>query len=1095
MISISQAMKVALIYLSADKSNLQSLPTSNLILIDVPLISNNITYEILSQDIELVYDLTKSLFWSAKLQIICKDENIHYIQGYYSQSQEFVLAANPIQESQSLENLAKTLQVNKWASVYSQDHLLDYSKIIIKSQIQVPVSSDMTAEQIEKHLSDLKYYDLSTIFVFLPSLLTAQLLSFISTKDYSGYIWVLCSSSDYLPFSTHSDLEKQGILRLSPSPNGSIFTSALDIFSQCPYEKFSKCLSSFDLKGNYLNGTFYILNVYNEVYNNIGSCNEICIVNENIHWPKGVDGGKSNAKVLQISYEGSLVDPTGVPLNFLLPAYHGIEAALEYLPKISSTHILNATRLSLGGLYYNKTYVEDELESKSKDLGLAMISPAMSGLTVSLYNTLYNTSHNIPLIGYSNTVSMLSSQIEFPLYSRVCMPDTYVTVIIALMIKYFGWSKVGVIYIDNLFSRTLYNEFLTLSQVFNINILNQGQNMLPENSAEWTDKDLDPVLKYLDKSQARIIVVLCYTNEIDKILLRMNDLGYYGNDYEYIAVGWLVDELINPPNALNTTKTRIIRETLKGSLMFFPVSFIGDFGKEIQDFYYKLYKEEPVGYSSFAFDSVLAIYYAFQNLIGSKKDYSNPTVFMQALRSVKFVGTTGPVSIQEGKNDRSPMDHFIFNTKQINDTHWEIRTIGLFSPASFKVFSFYENITWPGDGVPSDTPNKDLCPFDVKKSKANIPGTIVLISVITLSILSCTIAAYKGWKNFKILSPPSLDDKKYEITFYDMLNIGRLLIDFCLYLGMIPSLPAVLEIFKRIGDALSLDLERIYSLNPQIYWKIYQMVLSYAGLIIISRILISLKITIPFIKIFMSLASDLFFLPIFSILLNIYMCQQESLYIYLYYDCFTQCWNGLHIFYIIINTGILTYFSIWIVYEKLRWNVNSFDEQHIFLSPAHTYLRVVFHAFIVGFKKLLWLYTSRGYTIILLVFFSLYVVACKKYSAYNSQIVNLWNLIVYFAVICICLFALASEVTQSQTSPFWLVVILCSWGILLVIGLLYQKQKKLVWPFVNNKVSMELLKFAFQRSPAIKTPSSIQPIDEEFTFRIQSIPPNNSFNL
>lgn len=1088
-------MKVALIYLATDVSNLEALPTfSNTFLIELPLSNDIILEKILSQDFELVYDMTKSLFWSAELKTICKDKSIYYIQGYYSQSQEYVLAANPIQESQSLIKLATTLQVYKWASVYSQDYLLDYSSIISKSQIQVPVSSEMTAEQIEKHLSDLKYYDLATIFVFLPSLLTAQLLSFISTKDYSGYVWVLCSSSDYLPFSTHSDLEKQGILRLSPSPNGSIFASALEVFSQCLYEKFSKCLSRFDFKDNYLNGTFYIFNVFNEEYKNIGRCDEKCVINEEIHWPKGVDGGKSNAKVLQISYEGSLADPTGVPLNFLLPAYHGIEAALEYLPKISNTHVLNATRLSLGGLYFNESYVKDELKTKSKELGLAMISPAMSGLTVSLYNTLYNTSHSLPIIGYSNTVSMLSSQVEFPLYTRVCMPDTYVTVIIALMVKYFGWSKVGVIYIDNLFSRTLYNEFLSLSQDYNINILNQGKNMLPENSAEWTGKDLDPVLNYLDQSQARIIVVLCYTNEIEKILLRMNDLGYYGNDYEYIAVSWLVDELINPPNALNTTKTKIIREALRGSLMFFPVSFIGDFGKEIQDFYYKLYEEEPVGYSSFAFDSVLAVHYAFQNLIASKKDYSNPAIFMQALRGVKFVGTTGPVSIQEGKNDRSPMDHFILNTKQLNDTHWEIRTIGLFSPASFKVFSFYDNITWPGDGVPSDTPDKGLCPFDVEESKTNISGTIVLITVITLAMLGCTIAAYKGWKNFKVLSPPPLDDKKYEITFYDMLNIGRLLIDFCLYLGMIPSLPAVLEIFKRIGDALSLDLERIYSLDPQIYWKIYQIVLSYTGLIIISRILISLKISIPFIKIFMSLASDLFFLPIFSILLNIYMCQQESLYIYLYYDCFTQCWNGLHIFYIIINTGILAFFCIWIVYEKLRWNTNSFDEQHIFLSPVHTYLRVVFHAFIVGFKKFLWLYTSRGYTIILLVFFCLYVVACKKYSAYNSQIINLWNLIVYFAVICICLFALASEVTESQKSPFWLVVILCSWGIILVIGLLYQKQKKLVWPFVNNKVSMELLKFAFQRSPDTKTPSPVHPV-EDFTFRMPSIPPNNSFNL
>lgn len=63
------------------------------------------------------------------------------------------------------------------------------------------------------------------------------------------------------------------------------------------------------------------------------------------------------------------------------------------------------------------------------------------------------------MIGYSNTVTSLTSPIEFPFYSRICIPNSYMAVILRIVIWKFGWNQVGVIYMDNLFSNTLNEKF------------------------------------------------------------------------------------------------------------------------------------------------------------------------------------------------------------------------------------------------------------------------------------------------------------------------------------------------------------------------------------------------------------------------------------------------------------------------------------------------------------------------------------------------------------------------------------------------------------------------------------------------------------
>jgi hypothetical protein len=138
-----------------------------------------------------------------------------------------------------------------------------------------------------------------------------------------------------------------------------------------------------------------------------------------------------------------------------------------------------------------------------------------------------------------------------------------------------------VVYADNLFSRSLFNDFQAQALSQGIQILNDLQ-MLPDSSASWTDDVLDPVLKDLHDSEARVIVPLLFAGDIPRFIVRMHELGYSDAHYTYIAVGWLEQSLVQGDKtspAYNATSEAILREALRGSLMFFPASFVGSFGE------------------------------------------------------------------------------------------------------------------------------------------------------------------------------------------------------------------------------------------------------------------------------------------------------------------------------------------------------------------------------------------------------------------------------------------------------------------------------------------------------------------------------------
>lgn len=1047
---LAVSMQIALIY--SERSQEFLLPEAKgqkykQFIIRIPVELNTI----IEQGFDIVYDLTFEPLFSLEIHSIVGNHECEYLNGYLNISDFRFLGFDLKAESRIMKNLLDFLGITNYATFYSLSLYEFFEEVITESSHKVIVEDGVSIDSIKLHIADLKFSGISTIFLLLPPNTSSI---YIQNSPTSTYLWLLPDSCDILLFESPLP-SSSSILRLTQSTSySSLLHELISSLSQCAENLFLTCIHNF--KKN----PFQVLKISQKAYQKIGECKEKCEIFQGFSWNTTLDPQIINRQNLIISYESCNFNPENKPLDYLKPVYQGVQLAINYTLNLSKKFIITGNPVCLGGNSYNSTFFHEALK-ENLNFGVVLISPALSELAIKTYENFDNLSISLPMIGYSNTVSRLSSSFSFPYYTRLCMPDTYMSVILAMACKYFNWFKVGVLYTDNLFASELYKDFKAQAELTGIEILNKVNIVKNDGNFE----DFDSVLHVLGKSEARIIVIFCFPDEISEILVRMYELGYYGDDYEYIAAGWLLDEVINPNNSFNKSKVDIIRNSLKGSLTFAPVSFVDQFGIEIEDLYRKTFESKPIDFTAFAFDAVLAIFYNLEFLIESKRDYENKNVFMKYFRDLRVKGSTGLVTFKQGTNDRSPIDHFIFNTIQVDD-EWKIEMVGMFSPTGFQVFNFYKNLTWKGKNVPNDTPEEFYCGFSLSGRKIYFNGLIFyLCSQAFISVISL-ITVFIGIRKWNKFPVKNIENCRFQMSFTDMMNLMKIFYDFLQYLSLFSSLPLLLG--HRVSSALkliTLDASSIYFENPRYFQTFYFIINSLVSVSIITRLLNKMKINSTYLQVFSYFISEFLFIPILSSLIDIYQCQyfSPSSFNYLNSNCRMKCFTFPHTIYVSFTSINLFIYSTFLLFEKPWYSSGLSIDQTIVLSPKHSLIKAYIQILLVFTYKISNFNVPYLYCSVFIVLICFYLVFSFIVPGFNLKLLNLWNVLAHLAILSAGIIILYLESSKMNEGNTCTVVLAVVWGVLFLIGIIVKKIKKFSWPFAGG-VDSNLLKFAFNKS-------------------------------
>ncbi|CAG9330730.1 unnamed protein product [Blepharisma stoltei] len=1058
---------------------------------------------------QVVLDLTNSLIYSEIISQISERQNLLHVKvdNFYltSGKNSFTLAIPVKNEILSAGQLLNSLNLYSYGIIYLEEYKEQYNDIINPANVALILPHEYSDEYLKTLLNKyIRYSSVNTIILLLPGKLAAQVLQVAGTDfEDLGFVWILMPIADYLSYSKNTSLENDGPILMYSSSTSlksklTLLYFSLNLCSEANFGLLDCFQKSIDFDENHqLLANYTILNTQNSSYINVGNATiSSCSLSDSLKWSHG----SITEKTISISQDAGLYSAAGAYISFLAPSYHGNELGVSYVNNNST--ILTGFKLkrntyNFGSLYYNKTFMESTFNEAKGQLKTLMIAPALSDVAIHLYYTMHNNSVSLPMIGYSNTVDSLSSPTSFPMFSRVNMASGYIGYVLGIILNYFGWSNVGVLYLDNVFATNVFNAFADECKQKQIKIVNEGKERLPDNSPSWKHEEIDPTLINLGKSEARIILMICYTQDATSIITRLWELGYHGDNRVIIAVGWLATSMVmqnESDPSYNATQLHILRESLRGSLMFFPVSYAGAFGQKVYNDYTYNYKTDPIGYTGFAFDSILASAYAIEQVIVQGKDYNDPNVLMSAIRNLRFTGATGLVKIEQNTNDRAVMDHSIYNCKEISENNWEIKIVGVYSPTGSQVFSYTDNIIWP-DGTPitpPDVPIPKSCPYDDSEIEPSTSGH-VMVCIIGLIVLFVailpSICTWKYWKDVKY----SEILKKTEMTFYDMVAISRIFIEFFQLVGIAPSIPAIFNMIKFVGNSLSLNLDKMYILDKTYFWISMQAAFGALGASFIIRFAYIMKIHVPFVKIIMSSVWDLFYVAILSTLLNVFVCKngvgEELDETILIFDCFTMCWKGTHLIYAIISFFVIIFYVLLSVIERPRWQASNEAEQNIHLSPSFLTIKSLLFTLTIVIKKIV----NTDLPVIYLGFFTmmsiLYLGIIAFIKPYNLKILNLWYILSMIALCWLNLIGILYYIMEAESTILWLSLLSIGWGCICFGGLAYQKSRNLYWPFSSGIDKNEkLYKFAFKSSSVVDAQKIIHQLRK---FNLESSPTFN----
>jgi hypothetical protein len=237
------------------------------------------------------------------------------------------------------------------------------------------------------------------------------------------------------------------------------------------------------------------------------------------------------------------------------------------------------------------------------------------------------------------------------------------------------------------------------------------------------------------------------------------------------------------------------------------------------------------------------------------------------------------------------MDGFDIGMYRYNSTtdDFDLYPVGVYNPLAVQLFKL-EKYTWPDGGTtpPSDTRETDNdCPFDDDDVESSEFGIIIANIVIFITLLVFCATTYLIGKRYFPLRVTRLTVREpySQSDIVLMVTIG---VEFAQAITFGPDLNSLDSFIGDLGDMVSVDLDDLVDLKNGLFWTILHIVHVLVVIWAFSYLFIALKLTArmpnssiisnirTLIDLILPVLGGLCFLPIISILLDVFLCYETS---------------------------------------------------------------------------------------------------------------------------------------------------------------------------------------------------------------------------
>lgn len=716
--------------------------------------------------------------------------------------------------------------------------------------------------------------------------------------------------------------------------------------------------------------------------------------------------------------------------------------------------------------------------SSSYFLGSFYIASPVSEVILGEIQVFNELGVKIPMIGGLINNEDLTNKTNYPMFTRVVASNTNLAYLINLF-NVLGWHKFNFLYTNNTVGRQSLEGVLNLG----LKIVNREDlRVIPEGYNSSQFEEYKEVFLEIERTKVRPLFLIANFPDIFYIAESFYDIGLRSGDIIAFFV-YRVSANINMITDENLKKKVV--EILEGSLIAFAQEWVGDYGNEVKNLITDAFGL-PNDYKCFSYDAMMLGINAVDYLLLSGSLYEDPDKVNQAIRMQRFTGCSGIVSIDSESNDRKG---FKFGSYQVT---FENKT-GLFydklfcdvNQDSLTPLIIVDNFTWPNGqtDVPSDSRLYGLeCPFEDREKMVNKKATAIfyvlsLFFMIYTAMLS--LFFWKKWWNSDI--KPLVQSS--EIKFGDYIVMIVIVVDLFQIMGMGPDLTPFLFGASKIPDFISVNMSNIINFTKDIYWMgvyitlITCLIWFYLSVVVIFRLDEKLKYSVlkfsnTLAISLMPIIGDLLFLPIVSILLFIFDCNEgtgtsitES---FLTKDCSTYCWKSQHLIYSILSVFTLLVFLPLSIFLRPVWqelvaemNIKTNSIFHITKGILQVLL-VILNRTVKKVHQ-----SAHGVTIVLLLI--VYSLFLNRYKPFNYPRLNMWKQL-SIAAACWSLL-IASGYWLVLVYPYmWLCLFAFGWIIIGGIGIFLQKRKFPSLLFSQKSLDISaLVKFTFTNTVKLES--------------------------
>ena len=660
--------------------------------------------------------------------------------------------------------------------------------------------------------------------------------------------------------------------------------------------------------------------------------------------------------------------------------------------------------IDCGIFYYDPAWYTSCLKPSLNSLGVAMLAPFWYTVAYGTYKTLESLGKPIPQISPFAQDDSVNNNTELPYFLKLSVTSSEYFTNGFIFVNSLGWKDIVVLATNDSTFLQQYNDIVKYATALGLKIVNPVDlRILPWT---YTRDDFDTYKNYFQAAKdtrCRIYFILCWDRGL--IWEALYDVGLRKGDVIYVGDSATITHF--GVTGANLTKRE---EIASNAFILNYKEFIGDLGNTLEQEMSQIFPSLP--YLCLNYDTVSVVKEAIKLILSRGDDYEDPKVLESVMRTNKITGCLGTIYFDATSNSRASS---VFEMQQLllNETTGLMYTANAayIDKLSAKVITIINPLQWASGNatVPSNFRPISPCPFDSYLVMESYEGKGLLYMFCGIFFIIALISArisYKAWKyNNKELM------KKKIITFADMAFFAYFVFQFLQFLTLGPKQESYQYALKNFQILISLHFDLYFELTFEKFWILYYAVLVFSFVWILLSLVMVFGLEIRYKNVFfcevvkflteliLPILGHIGFMPIFSMLMNIYLCDEgisSSLTdSYLNQDCTTFCYKGTHKVKVVLATICIAFYLPSAIYCRPKWE-NTQHSLNLGTSPLYLAFLSIFQVVAVILNKTVKIYDQsiHGYVLtgLILMFLAL-TVYMKPYNYQRATVIQCTSLV------------------------------------------------------------------------------------------------------